>query len=134
MSCPFRDFRGQPGSRDCWSERHANAMRGSSSPRPRESPPVTGAMREPPWRIAYAMRVLRQRHAPQCAGFSLELVELQLARARRHVPGSAGSAQSEVPRRNLSYRARVSATSASTSSSRPSRPIASRFSVARNQV
>ena len=47
LSCPFGDFGGQPGSRGCWTERHANAMRGSSSPRPRESPPVTGALRAP---------------------------------------------------------------------------------------
>ena len=38
------------------------------------------------------------------------------------------------PRRNPSCSARASATSASSSSSRPSRTIASRFSVARNQV
>ena len=64
MSCPFGAFCGQPGSRDCWTERHANAMRGSSSSRPQGSPPVRGAMREPPCRIAYAMRVLLPRHAP----------------------------------------------------------------------
>ena len=39
-------------------------MRGLSSPRSLVSPPVPGALRASPRRIAFAMRDLRQRHAP----------------------------------------------------------------------
>lgn len=78
---------GQPGSRGCWSERHAFAMRGSSSPRPLVSPPVPGAMRGLFPRIANAMPDHRQRHALQCAGFASDRVALQLARHCGAFPG-----------------------------------------------
>ena len=56
LNCFFGDFRGQLASRSCWTERHAFAMRGSSSHRGRESPAVPGALRDLPGRMAFAMR------------------------------------------------------------------------------
>ncbi len=56
QSCPFGGSGGHQGSRSCWSKRHALAMRGSSSPRPLEAPPVPGAMRAPCAPCGSAMR------------------------------------------------------------------------------
>ena len=78
LSCPFGDYRGQLGSRDCWTERPAHALRGSSSPGP-------GCPRLSP---AHCVRHTRLA-AAQCAGFSPNRVELQLAGALRRVPRTA---------------------------------------------
>ena len=138
FSAPFGVNRGRAivGPSVCRSE-----TRGSSSPCPCTAPPVMprnsrmpGAKHE---RNTSDMRVLRPgRHdwhplsvnetRAQCAGFW----DVRPGCAR---PG-ARPAQSGASPRSDSWNARASATSASSSFWRPSRSIASRLSVARNQV
>ena len=136
MSCLFGAIRGQSGPCDCWTERMS--VRNSRMPCPCTAMPrnsrMPGAKHE---RNTSDMRVLRPgRHdwhplsvnetRAQCAGFW----DVRPGCAR---PG-ARPAQSGASPRSDSWNARASATSASSSFWRPSRSIASRLSVARNQV
>ena len=128
---PFRGLAGSSGvvrgPCGCWSERMARAMRGLSSlralsgtachPAHGAAACAHGAAAGPCFpRMANAWRVRR--------GYG----------AGMRPAGRARRAQSPASRRSDSWKARASATSASTSSRRPSRTIASRLSVARNQV
>ena len=145
MSCLFGAIRGQTGPCDCWTERmsvrnsriiialslHGPACHAAKLANARSE---TRAKHERHARVAAGAARLASpvRYRNSCAMRGI----LGCAAGMRPGCGHSGArrVQSAASRRSDCWKIRASATSVSNSFSRPSRTIASRLSVARNQV
>ena len=128
----------------CWIERVSRATRPSSSPCPRAAPPVAAELRADISVLRWSGTAGAACHPRNTAQHARNTCETRAKHVRNTcefrlggrialLPG-ADYAPSAAFRRSDSWNSRASATSLSSSSPRPSRTIASRLSVARNQV